>query len=329
MEFRAKLQAQKFPFQIAHTSPILFVGSCFSSNMALRCENSGFEVISNPFGTVFNPISLATSIERIARNVHFEKDELNAYNGKYFSFLHHSLFSNTDATLVLQNINTSLTAAHQLLQQQPTVFITLGTAWIYELEATGQCVANCHKLPQNHFHKRILSPIEVENSLSQIVASIQEISPQSQIVFTVSPVRHLRDGMAENNRSKGVLLAAVHNFLDKNAQLNCHYFPVYEWVIDELRDYRFFENDFMHPNQLAIDFVFEQFEYSFFSSETRALSHQVNKLTKAKAHRPLRDGVGLTTFAESMIREIERMQLAHPYLKLHPYTQHFKALLTT
>lgn len=328
MEFRAKLPAPKFPFVLEHATPLMFIGSCFSTNMAAKCENAGFRVNANPFGTIFNPVSIAESIERIAQNKWMLQEELSEYNQQYFSFLHHTQFSSTTAEGALEKINSALSQSHTFLQEKPIVFVTLGTAWVYVLKNTEAIVANCHKIPQNQFIKRILSVSEVEEALDRIVRALKLVNEHSTVVFTVSPVRHLRDGMIENNRSKGVLLTALHQYLESNKTENLHYFPVYEWVIDELRDYRFFEADFMHPNQLAIDFVFEQFSACFFSPETQQLCKQFEKLNKARTHRTQQQGEATHNFAQSMLQHIETLKQTHPTLDFSAYSTHFKSLLT-
>jgi hypothetical protein len=266
-------------FFIEHQSPLLFVGSCFVENIGTKLIDNKFDVQLNPNGILFNPISIVNSLTRILKPQTYTKGDLKQHNNKWFSFEHHSSFSSFDKTECLNRINNSLTEASEHLKKTKTIFITVGSAWIYEFEGVG-IVANCHKVPNKEFTKRLLTVKEIVTAFEAIKASLTEY----RIVFTVSPVRHSKDGLHENNLSKSTLLLAINSLVEQHE--NYSYFPAYEIVIDELRDYRFYKNDLVHPTDLAVDYVWEKFSSSYFSPATKKLNSEIQKIKTAAYHKP-------------------------------------------
>lgn len=268
---------------LAPNDRVAFLGSCFSVHMATSCENHGFSVLSNPFGVIFNPCSLARLI------LNTEKDWKNSIFTEEDKFLswdaHSELWALSEKELTNQLI-TQQKKLYKHLKQSNTLFITFGTAWVYERE-TG-IVANCHKRPQKEFTKRCISSDKIVTTWEKVVRKLKIINPSLKIVLTVSPVRHKRDGLVENNQSKAQLITAVHKLCASFDQL--FYFPSYEIVIDELRDYAFFERDGVHPNRYCIEEVEQRFFESFLTDEGKEAIDAYKKMEKLCAHQPLHPG---------------------------------------
>jgi len=269
----------KSSFSISHQKPILLIGSCFAENIGTRLIENKFDVNINPNGIIFNPISVVNTLKRIFKNQLYTAKELVDHNGKWLSLDHHSRFSAIDKEECLSLINNSFVQTHEHLKKSKTIIITLGSAWVYEYENFG-IVANCHKIPNKQFTKRLLSAKEILSAFE----AIQEVLKDYNVVFTVSPVRHIKDGLHENNLSKSTLLLAINNLVEQNE--NYHYFPAYELVIDELRDYRFYKNDLIHPTDLAVNYVWEKFSDSYFNETTNKLNTKIQQLKTASDHKP-------------------------------------------
>jgi hypothetical protein len=284
MDFQVHVTLPNYPFNIAHKDAVMSIGSCFSENIGHHLQHAGFKVAINPFGILFNPLSICNALERIVSKKYFQRDELVEHNGVWYSFHHHGKFYASSADELLNSINAALDEAHTFLKQSKVLLITLGSSWVYSYNATGEVVANCHKIPNHQFSKRMLSVGEVSNSLQKIHLQLQQFNPELKVVFTVSPVRYWKDGAHENSLSKATLHLAVASVLEKNQ--SC-YFPAYELVIDELRDYRFYKEDMLHPNDLAVKFVWQKFSEAFFSEETRQIANRVGRFRAMEQHRPI------------------------------------------
>ena len=279
MKFTTPTAIPKSDFTISHEQSILLIGSCFAQNIGEKLIDNKFNVNINPFGIIYNPISVINEINRIINNQLYTEKELIQFNEKWISFHHHGSFSSTNKATCLEQINTSLNEAHNQLKQSKTIFITVGSAWVYEYPDVG-IVANCHKIPNKQFAKRLLSVKEILSAFDNVKESLKNIN----IVFTVSPVRHIKDGLHENNLSKSILHLAINNLVEQND--NYHYFPAYEIVIDELRDYRFYKDDLVHPTDLAINYIWNKFSECYFSSTTQQLNSEIKQLKAAINHRP-------------------------------------------
>jgi hypothetical protein len=284
MDFQVHVTLPNYPFNIAHKDAVMSIGSCFSENIGHHLQHAGFKVAINPFGILFNPLSICIALERIVSKKYFQRDELVEHNGVWYSFHHHGKFYASSADELLNSINTALDGAHTFLKQSKVLLVTLGSSWVYSYNTTGEVVANCHKIANHQFSKRMLSVDEVSNSLQKILQQLQQFNPELKVVFTVSPVRYWKDGAHENSLSKSVLHLAVASVLENK---QCYYFPAYELVIDELRDYRFYKEDMLHPNDLAVKFVWQKFIEAFFSKETKQLANRVERFTAMEQHRPI------------------------------------------
>ncbi|MDG1476263.1 MAG: GSCFA domain-containing protein [Vicingaceae bacterium] len=274
---------KKSGFSISHEGAVFLIGSCFTENIGEKLADNKFDVFTNPTGIIFNPISVVNSLKSVFEQKEFLLEDLRDHNNKWFSFNHHGSFSSFDKEQCLAQINQTNQSAHDHLKKSKTIFITLGSAWIYEYERFG-VVANCHKIPNKNFTKRLLSVKEILNAFEQIKADLKDYN----VVFTVSPVRHIKDGLHENNLSKATLILAINNLVEQHT--NFHYFPAYELVIDELRDYRFYKEDLVHPTDLAVNYVWEKFINCYFDKDTELLVEEIQKIKLAANHKPFNFG---------------------------------------
>lgn len=268
---------------IDYRDALVFMGSCFSEHMSGRLSALGFDVESQSNGVVFNPISLAEAFHRILWKGDYTEADLIFHNGLWHGKFHHGRFSEINSSDALRKMNHALHALRSHLERCKTIFITFGSAYVYEWNETAEVFANCHKIPQSQFNKRLLGTDEIVNTWYELIAGIQARYPQVQFVFSVSPVKHLRDGVVENNLSKSTLLLAIHALQMQFPSLV--YFPAFEIINDDLRDYRFYENDGAHPNAMAVDHVFEQFKTSYFNSRTQDYILDVEKYQAMTKHR--------------------------------------------
>lgn len=264
---------------------IFLIGSCFSNNISEKLKDRKFNIMSNPYGILFDTLSIHKAIEDIINKRKFISSDLFLHQELYSSWNHHSEFSDINAEMALEKINEKINEAHLFLKSTDTLIITLGSAFSYFHKESNQFVANCHKIPQKEFEKKLISSTELINYLDDIIQKIQNFNPKCEIIFTISPVRHLRDGVIENNRSKAQLIEAIHQIIAKTNKT--HYFPSYEIVIDILRDYRFFDIDFAHPNYLATEIVFQYFVDLCIEQNDKEIIEEMYKLRKAFNHRSI------------------------------------------
>lgn len=320
--FRTPVILKKDSLLVDHTHPILTFGSCFSTNIGRKLEQSGFNVQINPFGVLYNPISIANAIERIVQNKTYTELDLMQYHDLWLSLDHHGVYSKSTQEKTLQGINEEISLANQRLQQNPLMVITLGSAHVYRHKPTERIVGNCHKLPSREFSKEMLSVEEVVIALSGCLKRLFENNPFLNIIFTISPIRYLSDGFLENQLSKSTLHLSVAALMDKFPQIR--YFPAYEIMMDDLRDYRFYADDMVHPSLLAIDYIWEQFHNSFFSKETMQVANEIQELHKALAHRPFRkESPTYRQFINIQIEKIHQLQVQLPSIDLSELEHQF------
>lgn len=282
--FRTVFPPFRSGVSIAHTDRVLCIGSCFAEQMGGRLERLKFPTLVNPFGIVFNPISIAKSLERLLSGEQFTEADLLENQGLWHSFEHHGRYSHPDKPVALDGINQSFSTAKFFLKKTNRLVVTLGTAHVFILKKTGEVVANCHKFPTGGFERRRLSVGEVTAALLPVFKKLKAELPDLEIIATVSPVRHLRDGLVENQRSKATLILALDEICGRLPHV--HYFPAYELLLDDLRDYRFYAEDMAHPNQLGTDYIWQYFEDAFFEEKTRTLCGRIERVLTALAHRP-------------------------------------------
>ncbi|MBI1224471.1 MAG: hypothetical protein GC192_04480 [Bacteroidetes bacterium] len=282
--FRTVFPPFRSGVSIAHTDRVLCIGSCFAEQMGGRLERLKFPTLVNPFGIVFNPISISKSLERLLSGEQFNEADLLENQGLWHSFEHHGRFSHPDKLAALDGINQSFSTAKDFLKKTNRLVVTLGTAHVFVLKKTGEMVANCHKVPAGEFERRRLSVCEVTAALLPVFEKLKAELPDLEIIVTVSPVRHLRDGLVENQRSKATLILALDEICGRLQYV--HYFPAYELLLDDLRDYRFYAEDMAHPNDLGADYIWLYFEGAFFEEKTKLLCERIERVLTALAHRP-------------------------------------------
>lgn len=284
MDFRTNIQLKPEHHQIDYGSKLLLIGSCFSENISKKLGYYKFQIKSNPFGILFNPMAIETFLTNaINKRAYTEKDVFQL-NERWHCFDAHSDLSSVDKNELLQNLNSAIQLTNKQITESTHIVITLGTAWTYRFIETDTIVGNCHKVPQKRFLKTLLSVEEVLASLENMCALIKDENPTVNIIFTVSPVRHLKDGFVENAQSKAHLLSAIHQITAPRNQL--YYFPSYEIMLDDLRDYRFYAIDMVHPNETAINYIWEQFKLVWIAEKSHQIMNEVETIQKGLAHKP-------------------------------------------
>ncbi|MDM1041882.1 GSCFA domain-containing protein [Empedobacter falsenii] len=287
MQFRTTFQIQSSDFKLNHQHKILTIGSCFSDEIGKRLTDLKFDGLINPFGVIFNSHSIQNLIERSIQKKYFTTADVHQNGEEFFCFDVHSSFNALTKEAVLEELNLTLDQVHDYILSCDVLMITLGTSWIYEWKTSNQVVANCHKVDAKQFEKRLLTTEENLKSLELIVSDLKNINPTIRIITTVSPVRHTKDGMIENNVSKARLLDALYQLSLQNNQVE--YFPSYELVLDDLRDYRFFKEDLIHPSKQAVDYIWEKFSETYFEQSTQTIIQKINKVISAINHRPFNE----------------------------------------
>ncbi|WP_397361935.1 GSCFA domain-containing protein [Olleya sp. R77988] len=267
---------------IDYNSKVLLFGSCFAENIGDKFNYYKFQNYINPFGVLFHPIAIQRLVSNAINGKKFTDEDVFLNNEQFHCFDAHSKVSQQTKSLLLHQLNASLQKTSHYLKQASHVVITLGTAWVYRLIKTNQIVANCHKLPQQNFQKQILSVQNIETALQSIIDQIKQVNPKVNFIFTVSPVRHIKDGFIENTQSKSHLITAIHQVLDSQS----FYFPSYEIMMDELRDYRFYKPDMLHPNETAVQYIWERFNDVWMSDLAKSTMDDVAFIQKGLLHKP-------------------------------------------
>lgn len=284
MKFRTEVDIKESEKKIRLEDKIFSIGSCFASEMSDLFSQGQLQSLNNPFGTVFNPFSISNAVKRLHDAEFYHEDELITFNDEFISLDHHTSFDTRYIHQTLNKINAQIEEGNTFLQESDWVIITYGSSFIYEFLPKKKLVANCHKIPQKFFEKRLLSHQEITDSIYNTILNLNDICKDDvQILFTVSPVRHTKDGMIENQLSKSKLITAVHEAIQQFE--NCYYLPVYEMVMDDLRDYRFYKEDMIHPNNQAVNYIFEKFGNAYFGDETKGFIKENFKINKALEHR--------------------------------------------
>ena len=329
MQFTTPVGLGKDGLDIGHRSRIMLLGSCFAQNIGERLLRHKFNVCCNPFGIIYNPLSIATVLQRIVSGKLFDEQspELVEHGGKWHSALHHGDFSRSTKEELLYCINNSLSQAHSCIEEADIITITLGTAYVYERQSDGCVVSNCHKLPANNFSRRLLSVEEIVECLGGAMGEIAGRNPKVKFLFTVSPIRHLRDGAHDNQLSKAALLIAADRLQAKFPGCTA-YFPAYEIMMDELRDYRFYAEDMAHPSPVAVEYIWQRFCEQHITKESIALGRTVEEVMRAMEHRPFdADSSAYKRFIEDTIKKIASIEEQHPYLDFEKEIEQCNTLL--
>ncbi|HET7732523.1 MAG TPA: GSCFA domain-containing protein [Paludibacter sp.] len=283
--FQTNVEIPPTGLTITYGDRIMTLGSCFAENIGGKMKQLYFDTDINPFGVLYNPVSISNSIKMLIENRSFTEDDLFQNRGLWQSFSHSSLFSATTAEKCLETINERFYAAVDFLQETNFLVVTFGTAWVYEEAKGGRVVSNCHKLPASSFIRRRLTVTEIVSDYSELLTRLKTLYPRLQIIFSVSPIRHWKDGAHGNNVSKSTLLLAIEALQDEFD--NVHYFPAYEIQLDELRDYRFYASDMLHPSDVAVDYIWQRFAETYFDEATNRTKKELEQLQGDLSHRPL------------------------------------------
>lgn len=287
MEFRKKVEVPKSELRINHQTKMLLFGSCFAENIGEKLLENKFSVNVNPFGVLYNPASIVQAIDLLQQKRVFTEKDVFQNQGVFRTYFHHSVFSSSDKDKFLQTINQKREEASASFKEADILLITFGTAYVFSLRENDQVVANCHKQSSNIFSRKKLSVEEIVFSWSKVIETSLRVNPDLKILFTVSPIRHWKDGAHNNQLSKAALLLAIEELMKKFS--NLYYFPSYEIVLDELRDYRFYAEDMIHPNDLAIRYIWEIFNDTYLDEDTKKLCQQWQNISRAIAHRPFNE----------------------------------------
>ncbi len=303
ISFRTEIDIQKPVYKIDYSSQAMFIGSCFSDHIGGELKRLKFPVLLNPFGVLYNPASIASVLKMLIGEKRIGKNDLIFHDHKWHSFLLHGSFSHPKAEVVIEKGNKALAESYAFLKKASYLFVTFGTAWVFNYKKTGNIVSNCHKIPAVDFERYRLDVSQIVDQWNEFLIALHQFNPNLKIVFTISPVRHMKDGAHENQLSKATLFLATHQL---NAQVNnTSYFPSYEIVHDELRDYRFYAPDMVHVADVAVKYIFEKFANTFFNDKTIRCKNEMLQLVKALEHRVegnTRQNIEL--FKESMLKKI-------------------------
>lgn len=313
MELQTKIPLKSSDNPIDYHSKLVLLGSCFVENMGKKLDYFKFQQMQNPFGILFHPLAIENLVQRAIQEESYQKGDIFEQDGIWRCFEAHSYLRSEDSLELLQLLNQRLTETKIGLEASSHIIITLGTAWVYEHRDSNKIVANCHKVPQKQFTKKLLSVTEIESSLNNLVGMIRKMNSLAQIIFTISPVRHVKDGFMENQRSKAHLFAALHQIIKGHS---VSYFPSYEIMMDELRDYRFYGKDMVHPNELAVDYIWQKFKSVWIAKDAYPIMDEVEAVQKGLMHRPFNpDSEAHQKFKTSLRTKITYLQERHSFMK--------------
>jgi lysophospholipase L1-like esterase len=326
MKFQVDINIPPLPQPLRYTDKILLTGSCFTEHIAERLEQHHFRLLSNPNGILFNPVSVADSLTGYLQGKRYAKEDLFYLNELWNSWDHHTRFSDIDRETALAGINQSQSEATKMICGADWLIITLGSAFQYYLKEGDQPVANNHRAPGQWFEKKLLTVEQITTALSNMLGLLHLKNPGAKVLLTISPVRHIRDGVVDNNRSKARLIEAVHELCGNVGFV--HYFPSYELLIDVLRDYRYYDTDLVHPNYAATSYVWETFVTTCIEEETKRQMAVVMELSIARKHRPrFVQTQAHRDFCAKYAAKANELQLLHPYLDLSDTVTYFSKIL--
>lgn len=326
MDFRTKVELPLGQVSIGHADPMMLWGSCFAENIGKRLTDNKLSCDVNPFGVLYNPFSIAEALRELLEGKPYTADRLLEHQGVWFSLMHHSVFSSRSQEECLARINGRFNAGRVHLQQADWLLFTWGTSRVYQWKEDGRIVGNCHKLPDHCFVRRLLSVEEIVSTYLELLEDLHHRNPRLNVLFTVSPIRHAKDGMHGNQLNKAVLLLAVEELCIRLPY--CHYFPSYEILMDELRDYRFYADDMLHPSPVAVDYIWECFCETCFSPATRQIMQEWEKIRKGLEHRPFdAQSDAYQRFLSQILLKIDALKEKLPYLDVQNEIELCQALL--
>ena len=326
MNFRTEIKLNKSSHLIEHNNKIAAFGSCFAENIADYLQKYRFSMLNNPFGVLYNPVSIHNAFTLIVTEKKFRREDLIQHDNLWHSWYHHSSFSNQDPDKCLANINKNLISAKNILSGCDFLIITYGTAYVYKHIDSGLIVSNCHKIPAEQFNRFRLELSNIVKNISETIGLVQQLNPSIQIIFSISPIRHLKDGLVENQLSKSSLITALHETI-RNFK-SCSYFPAYEIMMDDLRDYRYYEPNLTHPNQTAIEYIWDKFNTSWLSQGCQSVIQDLHRLNLARSHRSLFPGSGQEkVFIQNQLKIIAGLKKKYEYIDFTEDLDFFKSRL--
>ena len=304
-----------------HSDKMMLMGSCFSDNIGSRLKDAMVDVVVNPFGTIFNPLSMALLLHKLIDGETVAGMDLFLSNGVWNCYDFHSRFSMANKEAALERMNSSVAAAHEHLRECQTLVLTLGTAVVYRRRDTGEVVNNCHKVPQHEFSRRLASVDECTQALNAVMASLHEFNPELRVVFTVSPIRHIADGLDTNSLSKASLRVAIHEAISRHREY-CDYFPAYEIMLDDLRDYRFYASDMVHPSDVAVEYIWQAFQATYLDDRSALAVARCERIHKRLQHRPMSaNHETVERFNNDTASVVRNLVKEYPYLANNPELQ--------
>jgi hypothetical protein len=317
MQFTTQIPIPKNENSIDYSSKIVSLGSCFAENMGDKFQYFKFQSVTNPFGIIFNPVSIEKIIKRVITDSLFTEEDVFFHNEQWHCFEVHSDVSDFSKEQLLKNLNQILSETKEHLLEATHIIITYGTAWVYRNTERHLIVANCHKVPQKQFTKELLSVGTIKNAIKNTLDLIEKVNPNCNVIFTISPVRHLKEGFIENQVSKAHLISSLYEKLPtENCQLNTEYFPSYEIMMDELRDYRFYAEDMMHPSSIAINYIWERFKETTISEIAHPTMDSVENIQKSLQHRPFNpNSESHQKFEANLKEKITKLVAQYPFIK--------------
>lgn len=322
IKFRTEVDLPEFKKKMGYRHQTMMIGSCFAENIGTFLQQLCFPIMVNPFGILYNPISISNSLTHLLTGKKFSEHDLFFSNGIYNSFSHHSRYSDSNPVKMLGQINTQSAEASAILKSCSHLFITFGTSWTFKHKASNEIVSNCHKLSSATFDRSRLSVEQITAAWIPLIIDLKKLNPDLQLVFTVSPIRHLKDGVHENQVSKSVLIIAIEELISKFCDDTISYFPSYELVLDELRDYRFYASDMTHLSEVATEFIRERFMTAILDREAKTIAAELEKLTQALNHRPLNaNRTAYISFIENQLEKTNLLQNKYPFVDLKILTK--------
>jgi len=322
MDFQIPIHINPLPQPISYRDKLLLAGSCFTEHIGDYLQELKFDTLQNPNGILFDALSVATSLVSYIQHKQYTEADLFYMDELWQSWQHHSMYSNTDKEECLRIINASQNKAHDFLKNAKWLIITLGSSFSYRLVENNQPVTNCHRAPAQIFRKHLLTIEEMNSALDNTIHQLFRFNEEVQVIFTVSPVRHIRDGVIENNRSKARLIEVVHHFVNKFDRL--HYFPAYELLIDVLRDYRFYDIDMVHPNYQATSFVLEKFTENAIDTASQEIMQHVKRIVIARKHKAFQPSTQAhRKFLLTHLQKVQELKTKYPFLDLEDELDYF------
>lgn len=306
-----------------HSDSVVLLGSCFSDNMGGKMHGALINALVNPMGTLYNPMSIASGVQRLIECRPMAGQELFMQSGVWNSYDFHSRYSLPDKLVTLDRMNQRIELGHKTLRQAQLLTITLGTAIVYRLRSTGQVVANCHKVPQHEFERKMASVPEMAQVLDGMLTALHQFNPNLRIIFTVSPIRHIADGLDVNSLSKASLRVAIQNAIVSHQEY-CDYFPAYEIMLDDLRDYRFYTSDMVHPSDVAVEYIWQAFQATYLDDRSALAVARCERVHKRLQHRPMSaNRETVERFNNDTASVVRNLIKEYPYLSQNPELKDF------